>query len=141
MSECVFCQIVSGELEGSFVYKGETVSAFMDVNPVNEGHVLVIPNIHCERFSSLDNELAGELFKVGQKVLKAKEDSNIKCEGANLFLSDGELAGQEVPHSHLHIAPRFKDDGHRMGFSHVDINSKERSKLEVAAKKVREGLI
>jgi len=140
MSNCIFCKILEGSAEASFVFKGDKVTAFMDLNPINKGHVLVIPNIHHERFSKVEEDISGEIFSVAQKILRAIENSEIKCEGANLFLSDGEIAGQEVPHSHLHIAPRFKGDGHRMGFSGTDADEKERSKLEAVAESIRNQL-
>jgi histidine triad (HIT) family protein len=140
MINCVFCKILKDQLEASFVYRGESVTAFMDLGAINPGHVLVIPNEHSERFVDIDAEVSGEMFKVAQKVLIAIQNSDIACEGANIFLSDGEVAGQEVPHSHLHIAPRFKGDAHRMGFSHFDGSLSERTKLDEAAKEISKNL-
>ncbi|MDB2447157.1 HIT domain-containing protein, partial [bacterium] len=120
MENCIFCKILKGEANASFIFKDKMTAAFMDLNPVNRGHVLVVPDVHHERFTAIETDIVGEMFKVAQKILKAIEKSEIPCEGANLFLSDGEVAGQEVPHSHLHIAPRFKGDGHQMGFTRTD---------------------
>lgn len=133
MEGCIFCKIIKGDADASFVYKSEQVTAFMDLNPINKGHVLVVPNNHHKRFTSVEESLVGEMFKVAQKILKAIESSEIKCEGTNLFLSDGEVAGQEVMHSHLHIAPRFKGDGHRVGFSGCDPDESTRDKLDTTA--------
>lgn len=88
----------------------------MDLHPLNQGHVLVVPIDPVERLSKLDPELAGHLFKVAQKILKAIGKSDIKIEGANIFLSDGEVAEQEVPHIHLHIVPRYESDGIEISF-------------------------
>ncbi len=76
------------------------------------------------------------MFFISQKILKAIEESKIASEGANLFLSDGTVAGQEVPHSHLHIVPRFYGDKHKMGFSHVDTSEKDREALNNTAKTI-----
>ncbi len=137
VSKCIFCKILNKEIEASFVFRNTKVTAFMDLNPINKGHVLVIPNQHQARFSSVPNDITGEMFLVAQKILLAIEKSDIKCEGTNLFLSDGEVAGQEVPHTHLHIAPRFKGDGHRMGFSGSDADESSRSKLDATAKTIK----
>lgn len=137
MDNCVFCQILLKRLPGSFVYEDEACAAFMDINPINEGHVLVIPKIHRARFSQLDGQAAGHLFSVARKILSAIETSDLRCEGANLFLSDGEIAGQEVMHSHLHILPRFKGDGQRVGFSHSDPDKVSRTMLDSIAEKIR----
>jgi histidine triad (HIT) family protein len=141
MENCIFCKILKNEVDASFVYKGDKVTAFMDLNPINKGHVLVIPNEHHVRFAKVDSEMVAEMFKVAQNILKAIEKSNIPCEGTNLFLSDGEIAGQEVPHSHLHIAPRFTGDGHRMGFSGTDADESSRDKLNETAKLIVDNLL
>lgn len=116
MAKTVFEKVISGELDGSFVYKDDICVAFMDLNPLNPGHVLVVPKEPIERLTSLDSAAASHLFKVAQKILKAIEGSSLKHEGANIFLSDGKVAGQEVPHVHLHVVPRFSDDGMTVSF-------------------------
>ncbi|ATH07410.1 HIT family protein [Halobacteriovorax marinus] len=140
MDDCIFCKILKGESPASFVYRNDKVSAFMDLNPINKGHVLVIPNEHHKRFAGVDNDTVGEMFKVAQKILKSIESSSIACEGANLFVSDGEVAGQEPPHTHLHITPRFKGDGYRMGFSGTDADESSREKLDETAEIIKSAL-
>lgn len=136
MSNCVFCKILKNEIPASFVYRNATVSAFLDIHPINPGHVLVVPNNHCKRFADVEPSTAGEMFKAAQHILKAIQKSSLPCEGANLFLSDGEVAGQEVGHSHLHIAPRFSGDGQHVGFNHGDPDSNPRSELDRIAKEI-----
>jgi histidine triad (HIT) family protein len=75
------------------------------------------------------------MFLVGKNILKALEASDIRCEGANLFLSDGAVAGQEVMHSHLHIVPRYREDGQRTGFTHSD--EVPRKRLDEIAGKIK----
>lgn len=108
---CVFCKVLKGELEASVVYEDDEVLAFMDINPVNEGHVLIIPRDHVSHMNDLDDALLGHMAKIAGKIAKAIRRSAIRCEGMNLFLADDEVAGQEVFHAHLHVFPRFKDDG------------------------------
>lgn len=112
----VFERVISGEFEGSFVYRDEICVAFMDLNPLNPGHTLIVPKEPVDRLSSLNPKTAAHLFEVAQKILEAMEKSTLKIEGANIFLSDGEVAGQEVPHVHLHVVPRFKGDGIKVTF-------------------------
>ncbi len=88
----------------------------MDLNPINPGHLLVVPIKPIERLTSLDSKIASHLFEIAQKILKAIEISELKIEGANIFISDGEVSGQEVPHIHLHIIPRFKGDKIKISF-------------------------
>lgn len=140
MNDCIFCKILNKKLDASFVYQTDNITSFMDIAPINKGHVLVVPNVHYQNFTSIDSKTTAEMFVVAQKILKAIKQSNISCEGANIFLSDGEIAGQEVPHSHLHIAPRFKGDGHRMGFSGTNSSEGKRTELDLTASTIREFL-
>lgn len=117
MSDCVFCKIVSGEFTSSKVYEDETILAFMDIQPVNEGHILIIPKKHVELIADLDDETSAKMFIVTNKINKALRRSDLKLEGINYFLADGEAAGQEVYHTHLHIYPRFKGDGFGMVYN------------------------
>ncbi|MBS1968868.1 MAG: HIT family protein [Bdellovibrionales bacterium] len=117
---CVFCKIINRELPASIVYEDDLCIGFLDIHPINDGHVLVVPKEHQPRLTQVHGKTVGHMFLVGQKVLKALEQSDIRCEGANLFLSDGAVAGQEVMHSHLHIVPRYRGDGQRTGYTHSD---------------------
>lgn len=116
MSNTVFDKIISGQLEGSFVYRDDICVAFMDLHPQNEGHLLVVPIKSVAHLADLEPTTAAHLFLVAQKILKAIQSSSLQCEGANILISDGEIAGQEVPHVHLHVIPRFANDGLRLSF-------------------------
>lgn len=109
--DCVFCKLFSGELEVSFVHRDDVCSAFMDIQPVNPGHVLVVPNRHAPHLADLQPEEGAQVFRVAQQVAAALRKSGLRCEGVNFFLADGVAAGQEVFHVHLHVLPRFTGDG------------------------------
>jgi diadenosine tetraphosphate (Ap4A) HIT family hydrolase len=114
--DCVFCRIVEGSAQASIVYSDESVLAFLDIQPVNQGHVLVIPKRHASNLGKLDEETGGQLFKVAMRVVESIKRSGLKCEGANFHLADGKVAGQDVMHVHLHVIPRFKGDGVKFGY-------------------------
>jgi histidine triad (HIT) family protein len=114
---CLFCKIIHGELLGSIVFKDEICTAFLDIFPINPGHVLVVPNRHVERSYDLSSDEAERIFRVAQEIYRAIRKTSLKCEGATLFLSDGAVAGQEISHSHFHISPRFAGDNLPLGFS------------------------
>lgn len=111
MTNCVFCEILSGSQPCSLVYQDQVCTAFLDIQPVNPGHVLVIPNQHASNLSELNEDTGAHLFKVAQHLAAALRKSPVLCEGINLFLADGAAAGQEVFHVHLHVLPRFRGDG------------------------------
>ena len=95
----VFTQIMQGEIPGSFVYEDEQAVAIMTIQPVQPGHVLVIPREEIDHFDDLPQELAAHLMHVSQKVAKAIKQA-YPCERVSLI-----IAGLEVPHTHLHLIP------------------------------------
>jgi histidine triad (HIT) family protein len=117
MISCIFCDILAGEKPSKFIYRDDLCAAFMDIHPVNPGHVLVVPVKHAAMLADLDEQSVGHLLKVAQRVDVAIRSSGIHCDGVNLYLADGRPAGQEVMHVHLHVIPRFSEDGHHLRFS------------------------
>lgn len=115
-SDCVFCGILAGALPASVVHRDERCTAFLDLRPINPGHLLVIPNSHAAYLGELDADDAAHLMRVGQALAAALRRSGQRCEGVNLFLADGVAAGQEVFHVHLHVVPRYAGDGFGLRF-------------------------
>jgi histidine triad (HIT) family protein len=116
MADCVFCGIVEGKLPASLVYEDAVALAFMDIRPINTGHVLVIPRSHFALMSGMDEETGAHLFRVAMRVQEGIRRSGVRSEGINLFLADGEAAGQEVFHVHLHVFPRYAGDGFKIEY-------------------------
>ena len=137
MTECVFCRILAGTLPASIVYRDERCTAFMDIQPVNEGHVLVIPNAHAAYLAEMDAASAGHLMRVAHRVVAAVRRSGVRCEGVNLFLADGEVAMQHVFHVHLHVIPRYAGDGFGLRFGEHYGRRPERSVLDDVAERIR----
>jgi len=140
MPDCIFCDILSGLAPASFVYRDEQCAAFMDIRPVNPGHVLVVPLTHAADLATLDEKTGAHLFRVGQRLAGALRRSGVKCEGVNLFLADGAAAGQEVLHVHLHVIPRFRKDGFGLRFSPAYFIRPNRNELEKNAELIRKQL-
>ncbi len=122
---CIFCKIIKGDASGSFVYRDEVCAAFLDIHPINPGHVLVLPNEHIGSIDQLSEVTTSKMFNLAREIFKALKSSDIRMDGANIFLSNGEAAGQEVPHCHIHIVPRYSGDGQRIGFKHASGISRE----------------
>ena len=136
----VFPKILNGELPASFVYKDELVSAFMDVQPITPGHVLVIPNKPATTLAELDPEYGARMFQAAQQVAAAIRKADIRCEGVNLILADGAQAGQTVFYLHLHVIPRFEGDGFDIQFP-ADYNHRpSRDELETYAASIKSEL-
>jgi histidine triad (HIT) family protein len=138
--DCIFCRILAGESPGSFVHRDEHCAAFMDIQPVNPGHLLVIPVRHAAYLAELGAATAGRLMQVAQRLAAALRASGLRCEGVNLFLADGEAAMQEVLHVHLHVFPRFRGDGFGLRFGPDYTTRPPREALEDAAARIRGAL-
>jgi histidine triad (HIT) family protein len=111
-SECIFCGIVDGEIPSYTVYEDEETVAFLDANPLSPGHTLVIPRTHHERLNDVPGETASALYETLHRVVPAVEES-VDAEATTVAFNNGEAAGQEVPHVHGHVVPRFAGDGAR----------------------------
>lgn len=138
--DCIFCKILAGEAEASLVYRDETCAAFMDIQPVNPGHMLVLPNRHAAYLSDLTEEEGAQIFRVAQRLAAALRQSGIRCEGVNLFLADGEAAMQEIFHVHLHLFPRYDADGFGLKFPPSYYQKPQREELDEAAEKIKRAL-
>jgi diadenosine tetraphosphate (Ap4A) HIT family hydrolase len=106
----VFCEIVAGRSPASVVYEDDLCLAIMTIEPVNPGHLLVLPKVHAPYLADLEEATGMHLFAVAMRAAAAIRASDLRCEGINLFLADGEAAFQEVFHVHLHVFPRFAGD-------------------------------
>ena len=138
--DCVFCKLLKGEMEASFVYQDNLCSAFMDIQPVNAGHVLVIPNRHAPYLADLQADEGGHIFGVAQLLAAAIRKSGVPCEGVNFFLADGEAAMQEVFHVHLHVFPRYAEDGFGLKFAPKYYRKPERGELNRVAEGIRKAI-
>jgi histidine triad (HIT) family protein len=134
VSDCLFCGIVAGEVEASRVLEDERTVAFMDIRPVTPGHTLVVPRTHAARLADLDPQDGAGVFDAGRRIAAA-----LRAEGVNLFLADGEVAGQEVFHVHLHVIPRAPGDGFGLRLP-PDYRIRERAELEAQAERIRSAL-
>lgn len=110
MTECPFCAIVAGGLPASIVWQDDIALAFMDLRQAVPGHVLVVPREHVQDIHSLDETTAAHLMRLAVRVAKALKYA-VPMDGLNLWQSNGEAGGQEVPHVHLHVQPRRQGDG------------------------------
>jgi len=136
-ADCILCQLVEGRLPVSRVHEDAQVVAFMDHQPVNPGHVLVVPRQHAPLLDDLDEDLGAAVYRVAHRISRALRRSRLRCEGINLFLADGEAAFQEVPHMHLHVFPRYAGDSFRIN---AEWRVRDRAELDAAAERVRAGL-
>ncbi|MCU4926971.1 HIT family protein [Halobacteria archaeon AArc-dxtr1] len=106
----IFSQIVDGEIPARVVYEDETTLAFLDANPLAPGHTLVIPKAEYERLNDVPEDEAADLYATIHQLVPAVEQA-VDADATTVAFNNGEAAGQEVPHVHCHIVPRFAGDG------------------------------
>jgi len=109
MKNCLFCQIIEGDKPGHKVYEDENTYAFLDINPRNKGHTLVVPKKHRETLLDLKKDEVNQLFQSVQKVAKAVKKAT-DSKGFNIIQNNKRVAGQIIDHVHVHIVPRHPED-------------------------------
>ena len=107
---CIFCKLAGGEIPTATLYEDEDFRVILDANPAAKGHALIIPKEHYANMYELDDELAGKVLVLAKKMITKLTDI-LGCDGYNIVQNNGEAAGQTVFHFHMHLIPRFKDDG------------------------------
>lgn len=112
MKDCLFCKIIAGEIPSERVYEDADTLAFLDIHPNNPGHSLVIPKRHSENLYDMDDHSLAAVMRTAQKVAKAIRAA-VAAEGINLAMNNESAAGQVIFHPHIHVIPRFKEDGYR----------------------------
>ncbi|MBI5733842.1 MAG: HIT family protein [Candidatus Kerfeldbacteria bacterium] len=110
MLDCVFCKIAAGELPATKIYEDAQFVAFLDIRPVQPGHVLIIPRSHYENLTATPAVIVGRFFQLAQKIASAVIQGT-GADGCNMTMNNGRAAGQVVFHTHIHIIPRKDDDG------------------------------
>ena len=110
MSDCVFCKIRDGQIPSITIYEDDTTLAFMDINPLNPGHCLVIPRAHAATLFEAEPADLQAAITAAQKVARALREV-LAPDGLNMLQANGAAAFQSVPHFHLHLIPRWSNDG------------------------------
>ncbi len=120
---CIFCKIGKKELESNIVYESESITAFLDIDPINEGHVLIIPKKHYLDIEELPKNILDEIMELSQKMVKALKEL-YNPNGYSIMQNGGEF--NDIGHFHLHIFPRYQNDGFGWKCDNKNINvSKE----------------
>ena len=129
---CIFCEIVRGSSPVSWVYQDDTVVAFMDIQPITQGHMLVVPREHAVLMTDINETAAMRTFRVARK-LAAVARHTLGASGINIIVMDGEAAYQDVPHFHVHVIPRYPRDGFGLTFPESYEQKPARAQLDAIA--------
>lgn len=108
--DCLFCKIIANEIPCYKIYEDDSWLAFLDINPINLGHTLIIPKIHKDDLFGLDEKTLRSVGSILQRIALAIK-TGVGADGINIGMNNGKEAGQLIPHAHIHVIPRFASDG------------------------------
>jgi histidine triad (HIT) family protein len=132
---CPFCDLIHGAGEASMCYEDSNVVAFMDIQPVNAGHVLVVPREHYESLEDIPHELATHLFDVAMQLAPVVKHVGA-ADGMNILVNSGAAAGQDVFHFHVHVIPRCQGDGFAVPLPFAGSSMPDRTVLDANAARI-----
>ena len=123
-TNCIFCKIANGEIPSKTLYEDDKFRVILDLGPASKGHALILPKEHYADLYELPEETAGEVMKLAKKMA-TQMTQRLGCEGFNLVQNNGELAGQTVFHFHMHLIPRYREDGQKIGWKPQEATQEE----------------
>ena len=129
--QCIFCKILAGEILAYYVYQDKKVVAFLDIQPGNPGHLLVVPKKHYSVLPQMPDEEVGHLFTVAKQLSGIVFDA-VGAEGVNIVQNNGQVAGQMVPHVHVHVIPRMQKDEVVIEWKPGKMSDSEAKKIQTA---------
>ena len=112
-SDCIFCKLANGEIPTRSIYEDEDFNVILDMNPATKGHALILPKQHADNLYDLPDDVAAKILPLAKK-LATKLTETLKADGFKLVQNNKECAGQTVNHFHLHLIPRYENDGQRI---------------------------
>ena len=130
--DCIFCKIANGQIPSKPLYEDEDFRVILDLGPATEGHALILPKEHAANLFELSEELASKVLVVAQKIAVHMKET-LGCDGLNLVQNNGAAAGQTVSHFHIHVIPRYENDGQNINWVP---GSPSQEELEAVCKKI-----
>ncbi len=135
-TNCIFCKIAAGEIPSKTIYEDGTFRVILDISPATRGHALIIPKAHYANIYELPEDMAADAMVLAKKLALHMSEI-LKCDGFNIIQNNGETAGQTVFHFHMHLIPRYGDDGNqdKICWNHLELSEEE---LEGICQKLRQ---
>ncbi len=133
MADCIFCKITKKEIPAEIIYEDETTVAVLDVNPWAPGHTMILPKIHAENILDLSEAATGLVFNAVKKTTEILKNG-LKPDGFTTGINQGRAGGQIVDHLHIHIIPRWENDGG--GSIHSVVNNPPKKSINLIKQKI-----
>lgn len=128
MKDCIFCKIANGEIPAATLYEDTDFRVILDLGPASKGHALILPKTHAANIYELPDELAAKAMVLAKKMA-VKMTDKLECDGFNIVQNNGEIAGQTVFHFHMHLIPRYTDDGVKLGWVPGTLTDEEKQEI------------
>ena len=125
---CIFCKLANGDIPTNSIYEDERFNVILDAGPATRGHCLILPKDHARDLYELPEETAAEAMKLAKR-LAVRLRERLSCDGLNVVQNNGSVAGQTVLHYHLHLIPRYENDGQHILWQPTKPSAEELTKL------------
>lgn len=122
--DCIFCKLANGVFQTNSIYEDDKFNVILDMGPATKGHALILPKEHADNLYELPDETAAAAMILAKKLAKKMVDK-LGADGLNVVQNNGEAAGQTVMHYHLHLIPRYKNDGQHILWNPTEPSSEE----------------
>lgn len=122
--DCIFCKLANGVIPTNSIYEDDDFNVILDAAPATKGHALILPKEHADNLYELPDETAAKVLVLAKKLAKDMA-AKLECDGLNLVQNNGIVAGQTVFHFHMHLIPRYKEDGQVIAWKPQDVAAEE----------------
>lgn len=126
---CIFCKIANGEIPSKTLYEDEECRVILDLGPATKGHALILAKNHYANLYELPEETASHVMLLAKKMA-ARMTDKLHCDGFNLLQNNGEIAGQTIFHFHMHLIPRYEDDGQKISMKPGEPSQEELEEIK-----------
>lgn len=125
---CIFCKLAAGDIPSATIYEDDDFRVILDLSPASKGHALIIPKEHYRNLFDIDEELAAKAMVLAKKMVIRLKDV-LGCDGYNIVQNNEEVAGQSVFHFHMHLIPRYENDGVGLGWKMGELTDADRDEI------------
>lgn len=132
MENCIFCKIANGEIPSKSIYEDDDFKVILDLAPATKGHALILPKSHHKNLYELPETMASKAMVLAKKMA-TRMTEKLHCDGFNVIQNNNEVAGQTVFHFHMHLIPRYENDGQKISWEQTEVTQEE---LEEIANKI-----
>lgn len=126
---CIFCKIANGAIPSKSIYEDGDFRVILDLGPATKGHALILPKQHSADLYELPEETASKVMVLAKKMA-SRMTKKLQCDGFNIVQNNGEVAGQTVMHYHLHLIPRYRDDGQKILWKPTEVTQEELEQIK-----------